>query len=73
LIDLVSNQSGFFLKDREGLEGLEIAAKKILVIGTGGAGDDFPKGLLSDARCKRLNISGFHSIYGLAGAILAEV
>ena len=72
LIDLVSNQAGFFLKDWENFEGLEIAAKKILVIGTGGAGDEVLNILGSDSRIKKMSASEFGSFPGLAGAILAE-
>ena len=72
LIDLVSNQAGFFLKDGESFEGLEIAAKKILVIGTGGAGDEVLNILGSDSRIKKMSASEFGSFPGLAGAILAE-
>lgn len=72
LIDLVSNQSGFFLKDWESFEGQDIAAKKILVIGTGGAGDELFTSLESDLRVKKLSVSEFGSFPGLATAILAE-
>ena len=72
LIDLVSNHGGFFLKDWESFEGLEIAAKKILVIGTGGAGDEVLNILGSDSRIKRMSASEFGSFPGLAVAILAE-
>lgn len=72
LIDLVSNQTGFFLKDWENFEGLEIAAKKILIIGTGGAGDEVLNILGSDSRIKKMSASEFGSFPGLAGAILAE-
>jgi hypothetical protein len=73
LIDLVSNQSGFFLKDWESFEGQDVAAKKILVVGTGGAGDELLYSLGSDSRVKKLNVSEFGSIHGMAAAILAEV
>jgi hypothetical protein len=72
LIDLVSNQTGFFLKDWESFEGLDVAAKKILVIGTGGAGDELFNSLDSDSRVKKLSVSEFGSFHGLAAAILAE-
>jgi hypothetical protein len=72
LIDLVSNQSGFFLKDWESFEGQDVAAKKILVVGTGGAGDELLYSLGSDSRVKKLNVSEFGSFHGLAAAILAE-
>ncbi len=69
LIDLVSNQTGFFLKDRESFDHQEIAAKQILLIGTGGAGDeDF---LVNDSRIRKMNASEFGSFHGLATAILA--
>ena len=72
LIDLVSNQGGFFLKDWESFEGLEIAAKKILVIGTGGAGDEVLNILGSDSRIKKMSAAEFGSFPGLAAAIVAE-
>ena len=72
LIDLVSNQTGFFLKDWENFEGHEVAAKKILVIGTGGAADESFASLDSNAKVKMLTVSEFGSFHGLASAILAE-
>ena len=72
LIDLVSNQAGFFLKDWENFEGHEVAAKKILVIGTGGAADESFASLDSNAKVKMLTVSEFGSFHGLASAILAE-
>jgi hypothetical protein len=72
LIDLVSNQTGFFLKDWESFEGQDVAAKKILVIGTGGAGDKLFSSLESDSRAKKLRVSEFGSFHGLAAAIVAE-
>lgn len=71
LIDLVSNQAGFFLKDRESFDGQELAAKKILVIGTGGADDEIIDTLGSDSRVTKLNACEFGSLHGLASAILA--
>jgi len=70
LIDLVSNQTGFFLKDWESFNQQEIAAKQILVIGTGGAGDEDL--LVTDSRIKKVNASDFGSFHGLAAAIMAE-
>ena len=72
LIDLVSNQTGFFLKDWENFEGHEVAAKKILVIGTGGVADESFASLDSNAKVKMLTVSEFGSFHGLASAILAE-
>ena len=72
LIDLVSNQTGFFLKDWENFERHEVAAKKILVIGTGGAADESFASLDSNAKVKMLTVSEFGSFHGLASAILAE-
>ncbi len=69
LIDLVSNQTGFFLKDRESFDHQEIAAKQILLIGTGGAGDEDL--LVNDSRIRKMNASEFGSFHGLATAILA--
>ena len=72
LIDLVSNQTGFFLKDWESFNGQDVAAKKILVIGTGGAGDEDHVSSVSDSRVTKLNVSEFGSFHALAAAILAE-
>ena len=72
LIDLVSNQTGFFLKDWESFNGQDVAAKKILVIGTGGAGDEGHVTSFSDSRVTNLNVSEFGSFHALAAAILAE-
>jgi hypothetical protein len=72
LIDLVANQTGFFLKDRDSFNGQEIAAKQILVIGTGGAADESFDPLVSDPRIKMMNASEFGSFHGLATAILAQ-
>jgi hypothetical protein len=69
LIDLVSNQTGFFLKDRESFIGQEIAAKQILLIGTGGAGDEDL--VVTDSRIRKMSASEFGSFHGLASAILA--
>jgi hypothetical protein len=71
LIDLVSNQTGFFLKDWESFNGQEVAAKKILVIGTGGAGDEDFVTLGSDSRVTKMSASDFGSFHGLGSAILA--
>jgi hypothetical protein len=71
LIDLVSNQTGFFLKDRESFNQQEIAAKQILLIGTGGAGDEDLDLLGADSRIRKMNASDFGSFHGLASAILA--
>jgi hypothetical protein len=72
LIELVSHQAGFFLKDWENFDGQDIAAKKILVIGTGGGSDHVSASLGQDARVKRMNVSEFGSFHGLAAAILAQ-
>ena len=72
LIELVSNQTGFFLKDWESFNGQDVAAKKILVIGTGGAGDEGHVTSFSDSRVTKLNVSEFGSFHALAAAILAE-
>ena len=72
LIDLVSHQAGFFLKDWENFDGQEVAARKILVIGTGGAADVSFASLQSNAKAKTLIVSDFGSFPGLAAAILAE-
>jgi hypothetical protein len=71
LIDLVSNQTGFFLKDWESFQGHEIVAKKILLIGTGGAGDEVLNALGSDSRVTKMSASDFGSFHGLGSAILA--
>jgi hypothetical protein len=72
LIELVSHQAGFFLKDWESFDGQDIAAKKILVIGTGGGSDHISASVGQDARVKRMNVSEFGSFHGLAAAILAQ-
>jgi hypothetical protein len=72
LIDLVSNQTGFFLKDWESFDGQEVAAKKILVIGTGGGSDQISTLVEHDARVKRMSVAEFGSFHGLAAAIMAE-
>jgi hypothetical protein len=69
LIELVSHQSAFFLKDMENFDGQEIAARKILLIGTGGAGDEDL--LVTDSRIRKMSASEFGSFHGLASAILA--
>jgi hypothetical protein len=73
LIELVSHQAGFFLKDWESFDGQDIAARKILVIGTGGGSDHISASVGQDARVKRMNVSEFGSFHGLAAAIVAEV
>ena len=72
LIDLVSNQTGFFLKDWESFDGQEVAAKKILVIATGGGSDQISTSGEHDARVKRMSVAEFGSFHGLAAAIMAE-
>jgi len=72
LIDLVSNQTGFFLKDRESFDHQEIAAKQILVVGTGGAGDEDLDFLGADPKIKKVNASDYGSFHGLAAAIMAQ-
>ena len=72
LIDLVSHQSGFFLKDWENFDGQDVGARKILVVGTGGAGDESFDSLGSNSKVKRLNVSEFGSLHGIAAAIVAE-
>jgi hypothetical protein len=72
LIELVSHQSGFFLKDWENFEGQDVAARKILVIGTGGGSDHISASVEHDARFKRMRVAEFGSFAGLAAAIIAE-
>jgi hypothetical protein len=72
LIDLVSNQTGFFLKDWESFEGQEVAAKKILVIGTGGGSDQISTSVEHEARVKRMSVAEYGSLHGLAAAIMAQ-
>ena len=72
LIELVSHQAGFFLKDWESFEGLETAAKKILVIGTGGGSDQISASVEHNARFKRMSVAEFGSFAGLAAAIVAD-
>jgi len=72
LIELVSHQAGFFLKDWESFDGQEVAAKKILLIGTGGSADKGFPTLDTNAKSKRLTVAEFGSFPGLATAIVAE-
>jgi hypothetical protein len=72
LIELVSHQAGFFLKDWESFEGKEVAARKILVIGTGGGSDQISASVEHNARFKRMSVAEFGSFPGLAAAIVAE-
>jgi hypothetical protein len=72
LIELVSHQAGFFLKDWESFEGEEVAARKILVIGTGGGSDQISASVEHNARFKRMSVAEFGSFPGLAAAIVAE-
>ena len=72
LIDLVSHQTGFFLKDWENFLGQEVPAKKIIVVGTGGGADELPTALAQDARIKILKLADYGSLHGLASAILSE-
>jgi hypothetical protein len=72
LIELVSHQAGFFLKDWESFEGQDVAARKILVIGTGGGSDQISTSVEHNARVKRMSVAEFGSFAGLAAAIVAE-
>jgi hypothetical protein len=72
LIELVSHQAGFFLKDWESFEGQDVAARKILVIGTGGDSDQISASVKHNARFKRMSVAEFGSFPGLAAAIVAE-
>jgi hypothetical protein len=72
LIELVSHQAGFFLKDCESFEGQDVAARKILVIGTGGGSDQISTSVEHNARVKRVSVAEFGSFAGLAAAIVAE-
>jgi len=72
LIDLVSHQEGFFLKDWENFLGQDVPAKKIIVVGTGGGADEVPAALGQDARVKSLKLVDYGSLHGLASAILSE-
>jgi len=72
LIDLVSHQAGFFLKDWENFLGQEVPAKKILVVGSGGGADEVPAFVGSDSRLKSIKVSDYGSLHGLGTAILAE-
>jgi hypothetical protein len=72
LIELVSHQAGFFLKDWENFEGQDVAARKILVIGTGGGSDQISGSVEHDARFKSMSVAEFGSFAGLAAAIVAE-
>jgi len=71
LIDLASNQAGFFLRDWEHLSLHTLRAKKILIIGTGGAEDHFDEVAADDARLERLTVSQVGSLRALAETILS--
>jgi hypothetical protein len=71
LIDLASNQAGFFLRDWEHLSLHTLRAKKILIIGTGGAEDHFERVTADDARLERLTVSQVGSLRALAETILS--
>jgi len=70
LIDLVSNQSGFFLRDWQHASVTTLKAKKILIVGTGGAADKVGVGVKDDPRVQQLSVAQFGSLRGLAEAIL---
>jgi hypothetical protein len=72
LIELVSHQAGFFLKDWESFEGQDVTARKILLIGTGGDSDQISASVEHNARFKRMSVAEFGSFPGLAAAIVAE-
>ncbi len=72
LIDLVSHQSGFFLKDWDNFDGQQVAAKKILLVGTGGAADVSFASFESAITAKKLTVAEFGSFPALAAAIVAE-
>lgn len=73
LIDLVSNQSGLFLRDAENVTRGEIKARKILYIGTGGKDDKFPRALGQDQRVALLKLSEYGSLQEFAKAIVAQL
>lgn len=73
LIDLVSNQEGFFLRDFQNLSLDSLKAKKILIVGTGGAEDRFDDLLSQDARVMHLTVSQVGSLRELAGKILTQL
>jgi hypothetical protein len=72
LIELVSHQAGFFLKDWENFDRQDVAARKILVIGTGGGSDQISASVEHNARFTRMSVAEFGSFAGLAAAIVAE-
>ena len=73
LIDIVSNQAGFFLRDYQNLSLDSLKAKKILVIGTGGAEDSFADLLATDSRVQKLTVRQAGSLRELAGMILSHL
>ena len=73
LIDLVSNQAGFFLRDFQNLSLGSLKAKKILIVGTGGAEDHFDELLSEDSRVTHLTVSQAGSLRELAGKILTHL
>jgi hypothetical protein len=72
LIDLVSHQSGFFLRDWQNLSLENLKAKKILMIGTGGSEDYFDSVTSGDARIEKLTVGQFGSLRALAESILSH-
>lgn len=72
LIDLVSHQSGFFLRDWQNLSLENLKAKKILMIGTGGSEDYFDSVTSGDARIEKLTVAQVGSLRALAESILSR-
>jgi hypothetical protein len=72
LIELVSHQAGFFLRDWENFKAQDVTAKKILVIGTGGGSDQISTSVEHEARVKRMSVAEYGSLHGLAAAIMAQ-
>lgn len=73
LIDLVSNQSGYFLRDAENVAQGEIKARKILYIGTGGKDDEL-SGVQDGSQQKEvLKLSEYGSLQELAKAIVGQL
>ena len=72
LIDLVSHQSGFFLRDWSNLSLQDLQAREILVIGTGGGEDRYEGQTMGDVRAQKITVGEVGSLRGLAQAILSH-
>jgi hypothetical protein len=72
LIDLLAHQPGIFLRDWEILDSGNLAAHKILFVGTGALSDEKSSMTCTDPLVNNLTIKDFGSLHGLAKAIIAQ-